>query len=176
MATAPPSEPELAEVYRAHFQFVWRSLRRLGGRPEQLEDMAQDVFLVVARRLDDFKAQSSIRTWLFAIAAHVVRTHRRSAFRHSRRVEAYAKLPPRCEPDPMSRREASQLLAVLLDQLDEAKRAVYVLVELEGLTAVEVANGYGVNVNTIYTRLRAARKQLQQAAQAHLESQGDQHE
>jgi RNA polymerase sigma-70 factor (ECF subfamily) len=158
---------ELAAIYAEHFQFVWRSLRRMGGNPEELDDMTQDVFLVVARRLEEFRGQSSIRTWLFAIAANVLRSHRRAHSRHRRRVAAYGStLQGLARTDTMECRDAGAILAQLLAQLDEDKRAVYVLIELEGLTAVEVAGGLGVNVNTIYTRIRAARKVIRRAARS----------
>jgi RNA polymerase sigma-70 factor (ECF subfamily) len=127
--------------------------------------------LVAARRIDEFEGRSAIRTWLFGIAMRVVRSHRRSLWRHNRRVEALAaeSTSSLASPDMIAQRDAQRLLLTLLDGLDEDKRAVYVLVELEGMTAVEVAEGLGANLNTVYTRLRAARRQLREAAAKHLE-------
>ena len=68
--------------------------------------------------------------------------------------------------DPYVRRDATDLLIKLLDRLDDDRRAVFVLVELEGMTAQEVAAGLGLNVNTVYSRLRAARQQLERALPA----------
>lgn len=167
---APDERARLSAIYREHFEFVWRSLRRLGAPEHALEDATQDVFLVAARRLDEFEGRSSIRTWLFGIAMRVVRTQRRTLWRHKRKVDALAAAVPEPERgDPMAQREAQRLLLSLFDQLDDDKRAVYVLAELEGMTAVEIAEGLGANVNTIYTRLRAARQQLRAAAAKHLE-------
>jgi RNA polymerase sigma-70 factor (ECF subfamily) len=169
----PDEREQLAAIYREHFAFVWRSLRRLGVPDAALEDLAQDVFVVVARRLDDFEGRSSVRTWLFGIAMRVVRTRRRSEWRRARKLDelarAYASQPP---PDPAARRDAQRLLSALLDELDDEKRAVYVLVELEGMTVVEVAREFEINVNTIYTRLRAARRQLEDAADRLLAAEG----
>jgi RNA polymerase sigma-70 factor (ECF subfamily) len=167
--TAPDERARLSAIYREHFEFVWRSLRRLGAPEHALEDATQDVFLVAARRIDEFEGRSSIRTWLFGIAMRVVRTQRRSSWRHQRKVDALAAAKPESPDDPMAQRDAQRLLLTLLDQLDDDKRAVYVLAELEGMTAVEIADGLAVNVNTIYTRLRAARQQLSAAAAKHLE-------
>ena len=64
-------------VFVHHFDFVWRSLGRLGVPPEGIEDAAQDVFLVVHRRLADFEGRSSLTTWLYGIALRVARDHRR---------------------------------------------------------------------------------------------------
>jgi len=168
-----PEPPTLADIYREHFEFVWRSLRRLGVPEHAIEDAAQDVFVVVARRLADFEGRSSLRTWLFGIAIRVVRTRRRSSWRHQRKVDALAR-EPSPSADPIARQDAQRLLLRLLDELSEDQRATYVLIELEGMTAVEVAEGLGANVNTIYTRLRAARNQLRRAAARHLEGRANQ--
>jgi RNA polymerase sigma-70 factor (ECF subfamily) len=159
----PAANPELVALYRAHFQFVWRSARRLGAPVEALDDVVQDVFLVVARRLAEFRREASARTWLFAITLRVVREHRRSTFRHLRRVQAYAEARPAEAGDAMARSDAARTLLQLLDGLDDDRRSVYVLAELEGLTAQEIADGLRLNVNTVYSRLRAARTQLERA-------------
>ncbi len=157
----------LAAIYREHFAFVHRSLRRLGTPDHALEDACQDVFLVAARRLDEFEGRSSMKTWLFGIAMRVVRSHRRSAWRHRRKVDALATEAPLLGPSserPHARRDAQLTLLQLLAELPEDRRSIYVLVELEGLSAAEVARGFELNVNTVYTRLRAARKDLREAA------------
>lgn len=160
-ATAP--SPELVALYRAHFQFVWRSARRLGVPEAALDDVVQDVFLVVARRLAEFRGEASARTWLFAIALRVVREHRRSTFRHLRRAQALADSQPQTSSDPIARSDARRTLQRALDRLDDDRRSVYVLAELEGLTAQEIAEGLRVNINTVYSRLRSARAQLERA-------------
>jgi RNA polymerase sigma-70 factor (ECF subfamily) len=84
-AGAPPrpvgatDEPRLtfAQVYETHFSFVWRSALRLGTPEANVADVVQDTFVVAYRRLPEFEARSSVRTWLFAIALNVVRAHRR---------------------------------------------------------------------------------------------------
>ncbi len=162
----------LSAIYRDHASFVWRSLRRLGAPEHALEDACQDVFLVAARRLSEFEGRSSVRTWLFGIAMRVVRTQRRGAWRHQRKLQALQREAPvhaaaageLCQSARDAQRDAQRLLHTLLAELDEDKRAVYVLMSLEGLRAAEVAEGFGVNVNTIYTRLRAARTQLRTLA------------
>ena len=162
-AAAAPS-PALVAVYREHFQFVWRSARRLAAQPAALDDVVQDVFLIVARRLPEFRGEASIRTWLFAITMRVVQVHRRSVSRHLRRVEAFAEAhADGGGTDPYARSDAAEALLKLLDQLDDDRRAVFVLAELEGMTAQEIAVGLGLNVNTVYSRLRAARLQLERS-------------
>ncbi len=171
LASAPP---QLSAIYREHVDFVWRSLRRLGAPEPMLEDATQDVFLVAARRIDEFEGRSSVRTWLFGIAMRVVKTQRRTLWRHKRKLEAVAWAHDDASPgDPTARRDAQRILLRLLEELDDDRRAVYVLAELEGMTANEIAEGLGVNVNTVYTRLRAARKQLREAAERLLAQGGE---
>ncbi len=64
----------------------------------------------------------------------------------------------------MAAKDAADTLAAMLDQLDDAQRLVFVLVEAEGMTAVEVAASLETNVNTVYSRLRSARKKMQALA------------
>lgn len=159
----PTTDEQLAAIYREHFSFVWRSLRRLGVPSAALEDLTQDVFVVAARRLEDFEGRSSMETWLFGIAMRVFLTRRRSDWRHSRKLDELA-LQAEPSEDPISKRDAQHTLHTLLDQLDDEKRAIWVLAELEGFTVVEIAEGLEANVNTVYTRLRAARTQMRKAA------------
>ena len=63
--------PAFERVYEEHFDFVWRSLRRLGVPRSALDDAVQEVFLVVHRRLAEFEGRSSLKTWLFGIAVHI---------------------------------------------------------------------------------------------------------
>lgn len=156
------------DLYEEHVDFVWRSLRCLGIREAGLEDAVQDVFVVVHRRLADFQARSAVRTWLFGIVLRVARDHRR----RERRKGGLSPLDFEIEdsaPGPheeAARAEALRALAQALDVLDEDKRAVLVLAELEQMSAPEIAAALGVNVNTVYSRLRAARRAFEAALQA----------
>lgn len=161
--STPTSDERLAATYREHFAFVWRSLRRLGVPNSSLEDLTQDVFVAAARQLDGFEGRSSLRTWLFGISMRVFLARRRSEWRHNRKLDELARQDEPSE-DPIAKHDAQHTLLALLDELDDEKRAIYVLAELEGLTVVEIAEGLEANVNTIYTRLRAARTQLRKAA------------
>jgi len=164
------------EVYEAHFDFVWRSARRLGVREGAIDDVVQESFLVVHRRLAEFEGRSTVKTWLFGILLRVVRDHRRHLRRkepHSMRPEAPTDpetLAARSEQGPHERAvktEAVRALHAILDELDDEKREVFILAELEQMTAPEMAEALGVNLNTIYSRLRAARQEFEQAVSRH---------
>ncbi|MBI5514726.1 MAG: sigma-70 family RNA polymerase sigma factor [Deltaproteobacteria bacterium] len=160
------TEPlDLEALYHRHADFVWRCLRRLGVRDANLDDAVQEVFLVVHRRLGDLHAPEGVRSWLFAIAFNVARDHRRAA----QRKGLAEPLPETLRdplPDPsqaLSQREDLRLLDAALDTLDDPRRAVFVLTEIEQLTAPEIASALGVNLNTVYSRLRLARADFERA-------------
>ncbi|WP_437310184.1 RNA polymerase sigma factor [Sorangium sp. So ce388] len=152
-------------VYDEHADFVWRSLRRLGVREASLDDALQDVFLVVHRRLGEFEPRSSVKAWLFAIVCRVARDHRRLVRRKEGHEELPAGVPDRA-PGPAERlekAEALKLVDALLAELDDEKRAVFVMAEIEELSAPEIAAALDVKLNTVYSRLRAARRDFELA-------------
>jgi RNA polymerase sigma-70 factor (ECF subfamily) len=169
MTSEPMPSPPLCEnaafsaLYDSEFAYVWRSLRRLGVSDAQLDDATQDVFLVVYRRLSDFEARSSVRTWIFGIVLRVASTYRRTAARrHTEPLDDGAADTVSAD-DIVDRAQAAKLLRRLLDMLDDDRRAVFVLAELEQMTAPEIAATLGVNLNTVYSRLRSARRDVNAA-------------
>ncbi|MFO0637523.1 MAG: sigma-70 family RNA polymerase sigma factor [Nannocystaceae bacterium] len=159
-------DPEFGAIYRAHFGFVWRILRRLGVPPEALEDTAQDVFVVVHRRWSSYDRDVPIRSWLFGITRRVAADARKRLHRAAARGHQPADTERLGDPvDTAAQAEASEFVARFLDTLDEDKRVVFVLADVEGLTAPEIGAALGVNLNTIYARLRAARLRFQAARQ-----------
>jgi RNA polymerase sigma-70 factor (ECF subfamily) len=172
---APAAIPALEEVYRAHFDFVWRSARALGVREGAVDDIVQEVFVVAQRKLPEFEGRSSMRTWLSGIVLNVVRHHRRSVQRkspHERSSEAPTDVDslPTAALGPhevASFREGTRLLERVLDGLDEKKREVLVLAELEELPVPEIAKILGIGLNTVYSRLRHAREEFDRIAARH---------
>ena len=158
--------PALEAVYEEHFDFVWRSLKRLGVPEAQLDDAVQDVFVVVHRRLDEFEGRSTMKTWLFGIALRVASVHRRAAAR--RPTEPLLDDPPDetagAPADALTEAaEAARVVRTLLESMPEDRRAVFVLAELEEMTAPEISASLGVNLNTVYSRLRLARRDFEAA-------------
>ncbi|HEY8377151.1 MAG TPA: sigma-70 family RNA polymerase sigma factor [Nannocystis sp.] len=149
------------DIYRDHVGFVWRNLRRLGVPEDEIEDAAHEVFMVVLRRLPEFDGGAAITTWLYAIARGVASNRRRGELRRLRRhAEAPAPLPPPSPIDHLERARAAADVARFLAGLDPDQRAVFELFEIEGLRAHEIAEALDLNVNTVYTRLRAARQRF----------------
>jgi len=160
----PVAAPTAQAVFTEHAAFVLRSVRRLGVRESEVEDVAQEVFVVVHRKLETWNGTSSMRTWLFGIALRVASAHRRKA--HVRRelpdggrAEPSLSAPPE-QADALRRKELRAQLDRALDTLDEGKRAVFVLYELEGVPMNEIAQGLGCALFTAYGRLREARQHV----------------
>lgn len=165
-AAASTPVPSLKELYEAEFSFVWRNLRRLGVRETDLRDAAQDVFVVVHRRLAEFEGRSSIRWWLYCVVKRVASQARRTSRRReipdpqdADELESSLAAPD----ESAERAEAFELFASLLDELDEDQRDVVLLADLEECTAPEIASMLGCNVNTVYSRLRLGRTKLRSA-------------
>lgn len=164
--TEPP--PVFADVYAAHAQFVWRTVRRLGVRPGDVEDTCQEIFLLVHAKLGDFHG-GSIRAWLFAIASRVAADYRKRAFvRHEAIEEPIPEVAtPETQSRSLERNEALALLETILAGLDDEKRAVFVLFELEQMPMQEIALAVGCPLQTAYTRLHTARDQVHAAIERH---------
>ena len=152
-------------VYADHAAFVWRVLRGMGVSEPIVEDAVQDVFMVVHRRLGEFDGLGSVKTWLFQIAYRTACAYRRKWRRAGEhepfddKVESRMRSPA----EEVERRETLSLVAGLLDALDDDKRAVLLLADIEEMTAPEIAVVMGTPVNTVYTRLRRARTELSHA-------------
>jgi RNA polymerase sigma-70 factor, ECF subfamily len=160
-SVAPTESAETAALYREHHAFVWRNARRLGCADDWVDDAVHEVFLVAARRLAEFEGRSSTRTWLFAIALRVVRRMQRDRSRYATKVAALQLAAQELSESPETRSESARYLRSLLDRLDEPRRVVVILVELEGMTSLEVALATGTKQGTVESRLRSARLMLQ---------------
>ncbi|HEU5059363.1 MAG TPA: sigma-70 family RNA polymerase sigma factor [Kofleriaceae bacterium] len=165
-SSARRTDPSFREVYRDNASFVWRVLRRLGVPAADAEDVMQEVFVVVLKKLDSFAHRSSLRTWLYGIAY-------RSASEHRRRAHVKSEVPTEApdagaadptQPESLDRKRAREQLDAILAQLDDDKRAVFVFYEIEELPMTEVAEIVGCPLQTAYSRLRAAREHVEAAA------------
>lgn len=154
-----PGAAAFRALYRAQYGFVWRVLARLGVPPSLLDDATQEVFVVVYRRRHRYDSSAPIRSWLYGIARRVAADVRRGDRRIERRLRAMPS-PEGMAGDPIEslrRREAEAVVGAFLDGLDEDTRMVFVLVDIEGMTAPEVELALEVKLNTVYSRLRRAR-------------------
>jgi RNA polymerase sigma-70 factor (ECF subfamily) len=157
---APAVRPlTAAEVFREHGAFVFRLLRRLGIADADLDDLTQDVFVIVHRSLHRYEERNHLRAWLYRIAVREASRHRRSlkpmsSFDVEELTESNAADPEETVQANEARADFDRLLTVL----DEERRTVFVLYEVEELSMEEVASVVGCPVPTAYSRLRSARK------------------
>ena len=155
-----PKVPSLAEIFREYAPFAWRALRRLGVPEADVEDVCQEVFVVVHRKLGDFEGRSSLKTWIYGICARTASDYRRSG---RVRREIVTDTPPEvphegAQHETIMLKQARAALDRILDQLDDDKRSVFVLYEIEELTMAEVAEALSCPLQTAYSRLHTARK------------------
>lgn len=167
MAACPP---DFVALFDAHCDLAWRALARYGVAERDLEDQCQEVFLVVHRNLAGFEGRASIKTWIYAICRRVAANYRaRAANRHELLVQAEAE-PGRADVladgqpfEQLATKQGLALLDALLAQLTAEQREVLMLYESEGFTMREVAEALECPIDTAFSRLYAARRQLEAA-------------
>jgi RNA polymerase sigma-70 factor, ECF subfamily len=148
------------DVYREHFPYVWRSLRRLGVAPADVEDLTHEVFVVVHRKLGEFEARRPIKPWLFGIAFRLASEDRRRARRRFEltmpTVEQACGTPG--ADDLLESDERRRLVLECLQALDVNQRAVLILLDIDGEAAADVAIAMNIPLPTVYSRVRVARR------------------
>lgn len=163
-------EASFAALYDGWFDEVSRWVRALGARPSECDDLVQDVFLVVHRRLESFDGQN-VAGWLYQIARHKVRDHRRLQWiKHlfGRSSVPLTDAMFQTEQGPLQELETKrkrELLEQLLDTLSTDQRSAFVLFEIEGKSGEEIATLSGVSVNAVWARIHKARRKLQEQAE-----------
>jgi RNA polymerase sigma-70 factor, ECF subfamily len=158
-------DERLRELVREHLDFVWRTLRRLGVAPSDLQDNVQAVFSVVADKLPQIGAGSE-KSFVFGTALRVA-SHARRARQRKRETtleDAGSLYDPGLDPEQaLERAQAVEQLAEILQGMDDGTRAVFVLFELEQLTMAEIARMQQLPLGTVASRLRRAREYFQGA-------------
>jgi RNA polymerase sigma-70 factor (ECF subfamily) len=164
-----------AELYESFFVFVWRTAYHLGTSESNLDDVVQETFMVAYRRQEEFEGRSSVKTWLYGIVFNVVRAHRRElgvkypAALHAELRADTDRLVDRADGphERAAKREAARFVHQFLQHLNDDQRDVFVLSELEQLSAPEIATVLGTGLNTVYSRLRLARVEFAKAVARH---------
>jgi RNA polymerase sigma-70 factor (ECF subfamily) len=161
-SASPPVEAlSFRQIFDAHVSYVAGSLARLGIDERDRDDLVSEVFVRVHRSLATYDPLRPMRPWLFAFAARVASEHRRLA-RHRREVFAEVDVVS-ASPGPdqaLEEHQSRRLLARALEELDDDKRAVFVLHDLDETAVPDVARALGIPEGTAYSRLRAARAEL----------------
>jgi len=174
---APPIEqtPPLRTVFEEHGAFVCRSLRLLGIREADLDDVLQEVFVVVYQRLHDYEERGRARAWLYSICTRVARAQRRKFVR--RREEMAAEFPESpvapTQLEHIADREALARGQELLSRLPREQRDVFWLYEVEDQPMAEIARALGCPLQTAYSRLHKARERILAEVQLTASKDGD---
>lgn len=163
-APAPPGITTEG-LFQEYGAFAWRVLRRLGVPERDVDDVCQEVFVTVLRRIASFESRSSPRTWVYGICVRTASDYRKLA---AHRHEVVAQPPVEASVDANQEsdtavREARAMLDHILESLDDDPRAVFVLYEIEELPMTEVAMAVGCPLQTAYSRLHAARRDVDAA-------------
>jgi RNA polymerase sigma-70 factor (ECF subfamily) len=155
-------------IYRQYFDFVWSSVRRLGVAPAAVDDVVQEIFIVIHSRLHTLEKPEALRSWIYGVVRRTVSAHFRS-----QRAKDVSGVALTAEPDsrplpptPLDRAEQNdqiRLLYTLLAELDEPKREVLMMAEIDELTVPQIAEVLQIPLNTAYSRLRAARHAFEEA-------------
>lgn len=159
-----PITADFAAVYRAEVQHMLRILRRLGVRERDLEDVAHDVFLAAYRRWNEYDPNRAARPWLYGFAYRIAADHRR-LFRHRYEIEEEADVVVEVplQDEQLAEEQARRLLLQALDSVEYERRGIFVMHDLDGVPMPEIAGTLGIPLNTAYSRLRLARRDLENA-------------
>ena len=167
---APPERlGDFEQIFREHVGKVCRALRTMGVPPRQVDDAAQEVFLIVHDKLAEFEGRSKLSTWIYAITYRVGANYRAKARRQPRlaSLEDAHVVSPGSPEQALSGKEAARFVEQFCSQLDDGMRDVFVLCLLEGQPSVDVSILLGMNVNTVYTKVRALRAEFRAALERH---------
>ena len=140
---------------RSTLIFVWRNLRRLGVPESAMRDAAQEVFLVVYRRLGEFVPRGTLRSWIYSILRRVALAQRRRCREpFPTETDGTDRVVDESQPNPENdavRGQALRQLIELLNSLDDDKRDALVSVDIEGMSVPEACMALDVNPNTLYS-------------------------
>jgi RNA polymerase sigma-70 factor (ECF subfamily) len=164
-AACSSGDPEaVAELFDRFHRSVTRFLSRVVASRSDVEDLAQSTFLQVARGQARFDQRSAVQTWLFGIAANVVRHHLRATVRRRNLSHALSLTRSGVSHEPLSgaadARRALERVRATLYSLPESRRLAFVLCEIEGLSAAEAATVLGTSETAVWKRVSEARKAL----------------
>jgi len=158
------------QVYKDTFAFVWRITKKQGVHESQIDDIVQEIFLTVHRRLPSFEWKCGVKTWVYSITMNVITNYRRTRKRKGsgQSITSDVGDPDLIVDDAKSpfenskQAQASKILHHLISQMDQKKAEAFVLSELEGMSASEIAEALKVNTNTVFSRIRASRIEFQE--------------
>lgn len=165
-------------LYDEHFDFVWRTFRRLGFQEADCFDASQEAFLTIRRKMHEFEGRSSLRTWIFGICVGTARNKRRALMRANRLRESesaieVAQASQATAEHVVSLSDARRMLETILSSMSPTLRASFVMFELEQISAEEISEMLGVPPATVRSRVRLAREHYDRAVKRIRATMGD---
>jgi RNA polymerase sigma-70 factor, ECF subfamily len=151
------------EAFQRELDYLFRTLRRLGVRSEDLEDEAHEVFLVLDRKWSQYDSSRPLRPYLFGIAFRLVAAKRRRQRREEPRVSDDVPDVAPLPDDALEVVRARQLVLRALERIPLERRAVFVMHDLDEVTMSEITRSLSIPLFTGYSRLRKARKEFEAA-------------
>jgi RNA polymerase sigma-70 factor, ECF subfamily len=161
-SVGPLSAPDSGclDAFEQELDYLFGTLQRLRARPEDIDDLLQDIFLILYRSWPTLDTTRALRPWLFGVAFRVVRAHRRRRARES----CCGGLDPQDDArSPESLLQGQQSLALLsaaLERLPRTRRSVLIMHDLEGVDVVDIARQLSITKFGVYARLYKGRKEL----------------
>jgi RNA polymerase sigma-70 factor, ECF subfamily len=145
-------------LFEAEFDYVCRSLRRLGVYEADLKDVSQELFVTINANLSDYDPARAIRPWLFSYAVRYASNYRRLSRNKPHDSDSHLKAM-----DAAPKHEARNLVLRALEALSFDRRTMIVMHDLEGFDAPEIAAELNIPLNTVYSRIRLAREDFRAA-------------
>lgn len=160
---------EFRKIFDEEFGYVTRVLRRLGVRPADVEDLAQEVFVNAHRKFSEYDRSRPVRPWLFAFAFRVAANHQRLS-RNSKEVLSEAasdtsmELVDASTPEQaLTQRQQQELVLAALQHVPLDRRGALVMHDIDGFSAPDIAASLAIPVNTVSSRVRIARDEFKKA-------------
>jgi RNA polymerase sigma-70 factor (ECF subfamily) len=159
----PSPETLCLEFYERELDYLFETLQRLGASSREIEDLAQEIFVVLHRKWPTLALGRPLRPYLFAVAFRVVCAHRRRRKREILFAQLETEGPTLGPEGTVQSRESVRLLMAALETIPLPRRAVVIMHDLDGISIFDVAEKLSISRFGAYARLRKARKELASA-------------
>jgi RNA polymerase sigma-70 factor (ECF subfamily) len=156
-----PADEACLTAFQGELDYIYRTLSRLGAVPFDIDDLAQDLFMILRRSWPEYDRSRPLRPYLFGIAFRITAAHRR---KRRREVPCGVVQLDDSAPGPddaLRSKRSHALLLAALERIPLPRRAILIMHELDGIPISEVAEVFSIPLFTAYSRLRKARRELE---------------
>lgn len=158
-------EHSFEEIYKAYFGFVANVSYRIVSTKEEAEEICQEVFMTIYRKLCDFRQKSSLKTWIYRITINSAIKYSQKRSKEKKRTVEYDNNTPLASHeknirDKIDHEEKEKIVQELLNHLNLEQRTCIVLRTMEGLSYKEIADTLKIPINTVRSRIKRARESM----------------